>query len=668
MDKSSAKHRIAELSSQLNEHNRLYYIEAAPLISDREYDALHRELETLEAQYPELILPDSPSQRVGSEPLSEFKSAAHKIPMMSLANTYELDELDEFDRRVRDIIGTTPFDYVVEPKIDGVAVSIRYEQGLLTRALTRGDGRTGDDITANVRTIRSIPLHLSGDAPSVLEVRGEIFMPKEGFARLNQQRDEAGLSTFANPRNAAAGSLKLLDPSQVAKRPLSGIFYGIGVVDGQSFTCHTDLLHRLAGLGLPAPVRTWVCKDIAAVKKALGDLEKLGPSFSFDMDGGVIKVNQRRLYEELGSTAKSPRWATAYKYKPEQAETRLLNISIQVGRTGVLTPVAELEPVFISGSTVSRATLHNEDEIRRKDIRIGDRVIIEKAGEIIPAVVSVVTDSRDGSEAPFHMPDHCPACKSPAVRRDGEVALRCENLQCPAQIKNWLRHYAMRGAMNIDGLGEVLVEQLVDAELVQTPADLYQLDRDALLRIERMGEKSADNLLAGIETSRDRDLWRLIMGLGIRHVGSRSAQILEQHFDSLDALAEAEVDALEEINDIGPIVGASIHSYFHSEKNRKVIAALKAAGVNTRRKGGGVQSDSLSGKTIVVTGSLQQFTRESIKEFILQHGGTPSGSVSKKTDFLVAGESPGSKLAKAKSLGIPVLTEQDLLQTVRAKD
>jgi DNA ligase (NAD+) len=667
MDNSQAKQRIAELSDQLREHNRRYYSDAAPTISDREYDALNQELETLEAEYPDLLLPDSPSQRVGGEPLSEFQSVAHQLPMMSLGNTYELDELDEFDRRVRDIIGDTPFDYVVEPKIDGVAASIRYEDGLLTQALTRGDGRTGDDITANVRTIRSIPLRLADDAPPVLEVRGEIFMPKQGFAKLNQQREEAGQPAFVNPRNSAAGSLKLLNSAEVAKRPLSAIFYGLGVVEGESFDTHAGLLDRLAQLALPAPVRTWICKDIACVKDALGELKELGSSFIFDMDGAVIKVNQRGLYDELGSTAKSPRWATAYKYETEQAETKLLNISIQVGRTGVLTPVAELEPVFVSGSTVSRATLHNEDEIRRKDIRIGDRVLIEKAGEIIPAVVSVLTEARDGSEKQFHMPDRCPVCEAPAVRREGEVALRCENLQCPAQVKNWIKHYAMRGAMDIDGLGEVLVEQLVDAELVQTPADLYRLDRDAVLQIERMGEKSAENLLKGIEASRDRDLWRLVMGLGIRHVGSRSAQILEQHFDSLDAVAAASVQELEEIGDIGPIVGKSIHDYFQTVETLDLVNSLKAAGVNTQRKGERMQSDALAGKSIVVTGSLEHFTRDSIKEFILQHGGKPSGSVSKKTDFVVAGENAGSKLTKAESLAVPVISEQDLLDLAGSK-
>ena len=662
MEKSQAQQRIAELSDQLREHNRLYYTDAAPAVSDRDYDALNHELEALETEHPDLLLPDSPSQRVGGEPLTGFTSAAHQLPMMSLGNTYELDELDEFDRRIRDIIGDTPFDYVVEPKIDGVAASVRYENGLLTQALTRGDGRTGDDITANVRTIRTIPLRLTDGAPPVLEVRGEIFMPKEGFAKLNQQREEAGQTTFVNPRNSAAGSLKQLDPGQVAKRPLSAIFYATGVVEGESFDTHAGMLDRLSALGLPSPVRTWTCKDITSVKDALAELQDMGPSFTFDMDGAVIKVNQRGLYDELGSTAKSPRWATAYKYETEQAETRLTNISIQVGRTGVLTPVAELEPVFVSGSTVSRATLHNEDEIRRKDIRIGDRVIIEKAGEIIPAVVSVVTDARDGSEKEFHMPPHCPVCEAPAVRREGEVALRCENLHCPAQVKNWLKHYAMRGAMDIDGLGEVLVEQLVDADLVKTPADLYTLDRDAVLKIERMGEKSVDNLLKGIEASRDRDLWRLIMGLGIRHVGSRSAQILEQHFDSIDAVATATVQDLEEIGDIGPIVGSSIYDYFQSMESQAIIDAFKAAGINTQRKGNRVQSDTLAGKTIVVTGSLQHFTRDSIKEFILQHGGKPSTSVSKKTDYLVAGENAGSKLAKAEALGVVVLSEDQLTE------
>lgn len=651
---------MESLIRELNEHNRRYYQNAAPTISDREYDALLKELEDIEKAHPEWIREDSPTLRVGGEPLSRFPSAPHEIPMLSLSNTYAREELVDFDRRIRDILESRPFDYIIEPKIDGVAISIRYVEGVLVQALTRGDGRKGDVITENVRTIRAIPLRLSPPAPALLEVRGEIYMPRQGFADLNLRRMEAGEAPFANPRNAAAGSLKLLDSTQVAKRPLSAIFYGVGSVEGESFRLHQDLLNRLADWGLPSPMKTWQACDLADMNQALDDLYLMRMDFPFDMDGAVIKVNQRETYDELGATAKSPRWATAFKYEPERAETHVRDIRIQVGRTGVLTPVAELEPVLLSGTTVSRATLHNEDEIRRKDIRIGDRVRVEKAGEIIPAVVEVLKQARTGSENVFTMPEECPECGGPVVRREGEVALRCENLQCPAQVKNWIRHYASRGAMDVDGLGEALVDQLVDVGLLRTPADLYALKRDDLIALERMGEKSATHLLAAIAESRDRDLWRLIMGLGIPHIGSRSAQILEDHFESLDALREATTEHLESLHDIGPIVAKSIQCYFQDPQNQVFIASLLQAGVNIVRKGRPKLSSSLQGLKIVVTGSLQHFTRDSVKAFILEHGGKPTGSISKNTDILVAGENAGSKLEKARKLGVEILSEEEL--------
>lgn len=454
----SPKARIDELTDELNEHNRRYYEKADPVISDREFDEKLKELEQLEAEHPDLARSDSPTRRVGGKPLDQFESVEHAVPMLSLSNTYDMDELDAFDERVRKILGSQDYEYVLEPKIDGVAVSVRYEEGTFTRAVSRGDGRTGDDITANVKTIRTLPLQLKGSPPDVLEVRGEIFMPRERFVQMNQEREEQGLAAFANPRNATAGSLKQLDSAEVARRPLDVIFYSIGVLEGTDFDTHRDLLQGLEDWGLPVSRPVWTCPTLSEVKQALNDLHDQKADQPYEMDGGVIKINQRKLYDELGFTAKSPRWATAYKYDPEQAETTVRDIRIQVGRTGVLTPVADLDPVLVSGSTVSHATLHNEDEIRRKDIRIGDRVMIEKAGEIIPAVVQVLTDKRDGSETDFSMPDTCPVCDQSVTRKEGEVAVRCTHLQCPAQVKNWIRHYASRGAMDIDGLGDVLVE------------------------------------------------------------------------------------------------------------------------------------------------------------------------------------------------------------------
>ena len=481
MSMKDTETRLAELRGQLSEHNRRYYMEAQPSISDREYDALLKELEELETAHPELITPDSPTQRVGGTPLEGFQSVEHRVPMMSLSNTYNKDELFDFDKRLAKLLDDRPYTYVLEPKIDGVAVSLRYEKGILVLGCTRGDGQKGDDITSNIKTIRSIPLRLVGDGvPDVLEVRGEVYMTKQGFVALNEDRQEQGLPVFANPRNSAAGSLKQLDPKTVAQRPLEAIFYAVGEYEGIDFPTHEDFLEAIKDFGLRVNPCQWSCANITAVIDGLGELEMKRHEFEFEMDGGVIKVNERSLYDELGYTAKSPRWATSYKYEPERAETTLKEITVQVGRTGVLTPVAELEPVVVAGSTVSRATLHNLDEIRRKDIRIGDRVFVEKAGEVIPAVVGVKKEARSGGERVFDMPDTCPVCQTPVTRKEGEVASRCENMQCPAQLKQWIRHFAARGAMDIDGLGDSLVDQLVDAELVSSPADLYRLDLDVV--------------------------------------------------------------------------------------------------------------------------------------------------------------------------------------------
>jgi DNA ligase (NAD+) len=660
-DRAEAKRRIEELRTEIERHNRLYYIDAKPEISDRDYDTLLKELEDLEKEHPGFASPSSPTQRVGGAPLQHFESVRHAVPMMSLSNTYSKEELIEFDRRIRKLIPDEVFSYILEPKIDGVAISLRYENGELVQALTRGDGTTGDDVTANIRTINSIPLRLDDMMPpAVLEVRGEVYMDTAGFAKLNEQRQEAGLEPFANPRNACAGSLKQLDSREVARRPLDAIFYATGELEGIAFDTHEQMLQSLGNYGLRITPSYWLHDTIETVLDRLDELESMRHAFPFEMDGGVIKVNERRLYEPLGTTAKSPRWAAAYKYEPEQAETTLHAVSIQVGRTGVLTPVAELEPVQLAGTIVKRATLHNEDEIRRKDIKMGDRVVVEKAGEIIPAVVRVVAEKRTGSEQDFTMPTACPVCGGDVEKREGEVALRCINLQCPAQVKSWLTHFASRGAMDISGLGESLVEQLVDSGLVKNPADLYELTKAEVSGLERMGQKSADNLIRGIAESRSRAFERVLFGLGIRHVGKGAAILLAKAFRDIDALMAAAPEQLESIHDIGPIVGRSVVDYFQSPDTCAVIERLRKAGVNFEQEEE-TGSSELKGLTFVLTGTLDTMTRDEAGEKIRARGGAVSSSVSKNTSYLVAGGSAGSKLNKAEALGVTVLTEEQLI-------
>ncbi|MGD9873467.1 MAG: NAD-dependent DNA ligase LigA [Kiritimatiellia bacterium] len=659
-DISKASARAIELRAEIERHNRLYYIEARPEISDYDFDMLLKELERIEAAFPELVTPDSPTRRVGGTPLTEFKPVVYAKPMMSLANVYNKDELRAFDERVRKILGKAPFTYILEPKIDGVAVSLRYENGILISGGTRGDGKTGDDVTANLKTICSIPLklHTKSSVPEVLEVRGEVYMDRNGFQKLNREREEAGQEPFANPRNAAAGSLKQLDSRIVAQRPLNVILYAVGEVRGFAVRSQSELLENLRELGFRTAPRVWLCRDIQEVFTGLDELENMRHDFPFEMDGGVIKVNEYELYEELGVTAKSPRWAIAYKYEPEQAETLLRDITVQVGRTGVLTPVAELEPVLVAGSTVSRATLHNEDEIARKDIRIGDRVIIEKAGEVIPAVVKVNTSARSGKEKKFSMPAACPVCGSPTVKREGEVAWRCVNMQCPAQLKNWIRHFVSRGAMDIEGLGIALIEQLVDGDLIKTPADIYSLKQEELEALERMGPKSAANVLQAIQDSRKRELWRLINALGIPHVGAESARKLAASFRSLDRMISAPAEELEKVRDVGSVVARSIAEHFARKETQILIAQLKDAGVNMEtREEEGAAGTALAGKTFVLTGTLKNHTRSEAGEMIRRAGGTISGSVSKKTDYVVAGDNPGSKKDAAEKHGVKILDE-----------
>ena len=663
------KERIEFLCRSLERHNHLYYIEAQPEISDREYDALLEELEILEKAHPEWADSASPTQRVGGTPLSHFETLPHARPMLSLSNTYSKEELLEFDQRTRKLLSNEPLAYILEPKIDGVAISLRYENGILVHALTRGDGTAGDDVTANVRTIRSIPLRLQTEhPPEVLEVRGEIYFDKTGFEKLNLQRQEAGIEPFANPRNACAGSLKLLDATEVALRPLDALFYGTGACEGIEFNTHEELLDSLKAFGLrTTPVR-WKESEPAALVQALDTLEAQQHDFPFEIDGAVIKVNDRSRYDALGATAKSPRWAVAFKYEPEQAETTLLDITVQVGRTGVLTPVAELEPVQLAGTTVKRATLHNEDEIRRKDIRIGDRVIIEKAGEIIPVVISVVGAKRAADSHAYELPQTCPECDSRVQRIEGEVALRCINLHCPAQVKSWLEHYAARGAMDITGLGESMVEQLVAHNLVNTPADLYQLNATDLVNLERTGERSISNLLEGIEKSKSRPFAKVLFGLGIRHVGKTAAETLAKAFPDIDALMQASSDELEDLHDIGPIVASSLITYFENSEAREVVEALRAAGVTLHRDEANTTGTALSEMTFVLTGTLETMTRDAAGDRIKALGGKVSSSISKKTSYLVAGEAAGSKLTKAEKLGVPVLTETELLKLIEIPD
>ena len=654
--------RVAALRREIEEHNRRYYQEAAPTISDQEYDRLYRELQDLETQFPELAAPDSPTRKVGGVPLEEFAQIRHRAPMLSLDNTYSEEEVAAFFVRLEKLLPGQKIGTVIEPKVDGVAISLLYEGGLLQYAATRGDGTTGDDVTQNIRTIPGVPQRLTGARiPRLLEVRGEIFLPKAQFAALNEERNAAGEPPFANPRNAAAGSLKQLDPSVVARRGLGAIFYGTGVLEGVQWQTHREALDALRDCGLPIHKKTWTATTLDEVLTAIHELDAVRHDFPFETDGAVIKVDSFAQRDAVGFTAKSPRWAMAYKYKAEQAETRLNDITVQVGRTGVLTPVAELEPVFVSGSTVARATLHNEEEIARKDIRIGDLVVIEKAGEVIPAVVEVCKERRTGAERVFAMPATCPACGSPVVREEGQVAIRCVNTACPAQIKRRLEHFASRGAMDIEGLGEAMVELLVERELTRDLADIYQLNVAKLASLPRMGEKSIANLLAAIQESKTRPLWRLIFGLGILHVGVTSARALAGHFHLLDALMAATADDLQRIPDVGPVVGPAIFQHFENPGNRAVIERLREAGLNfgalddhAAQPTGG----KLAGTTWVLTGTLSE-PREGIAETIRAHGGKVTDSVSKKTSFVLAGEEAGSKLDKAHKLGVRVLTEAE---------
>ncbi|MDQ6809049.1 MAG: NAD-dependent DNA ligase LigA [Verrucomicrobiota bacterium] len=666
MKKSDAKKRAVELRREIEEHNRRYYEEAAPIITDREYDELYRDLADLEKLYPDLAATDSPTQRVGGAPLKAFMQITHRLPMLSLDNTYSETEVAEFCRRIEKLLPNQPVRTMIEPKVDGVAVSLLYEKGELRYAATRGDGTVGDEITQNIRTIRSVPARLRAPAPEILEVRGEAFMHKDGFAKLNAERAEAGLPEFANPRNATAGSLKQLDPAITARRPLGVVFYGTGAMEGATIEKHSELFAFLKKLGLPCTERWWSAESLDEILRAIHELDAVRHDFAYQTDGAVVKVDSFAQREILGFTARSPRWAIAYKYAAERVETRLLDILIQVGRTGVLTPVAALEPVTVSGSRVARATLHNEEEIERKDIRIGDVVFVEKAGEVIPAVVGVRADLRTGAERKFKMPETCPECGSQVTKDEGQVAVRCVNAQCPAQLRRRIEHFASRGAMDIEGLGESLVAQLVEHSQLHDISDIYRLDPARLAELERMGEKSITKLLEAIERSKSRPLWRLLFGLGILHVGVGASRALAAHFPEMDAITASSAEELQRIPDVGGVVGGSIHGFFAEPQNRALIERLRTAGVELTSADYGRQvkdASNVASTTWVITGTLSQ-PREEIAEMVIARGGKVSGSVSKKTSYLLAGEEAGSKLEKAKQLGIRILSEDEFRRMI----
>ncbi len=658
MTREEAGRRHQELVEEIRKHDYAYYVEARPLISDAEYDALYDELRDLEKRYPELATPDSPTQRVGGAPLPGFAPVVHRVPMQSLDNTYSFQELFAFVDRISRALPNESPSYVVEPKIDGVSISVVYRNGLFEQGATRGDGQTGDDISANLRTIRTLPLRLAlRHPPKLLEVRGEAYLPTKAFEELNREREARGEPLFANPRNATAGTLKQLDPRVVAQRPLSVIFYGAGELQGIRCDSQDHWYRVLTEAGLPAPSRHWICRNKEDLAEAVSALDRLRKDLPYATDGAVVKVNAWRLYRILGATAKAPRWAIAYKYGAERARTHLLRVLFQVGRTGVVTPVADMEPVFLAGSTVGRATLHNFDEVRRKGIRIGDWVYIEKAGEVIPAVVEVDRSVRTGREIEIVPPENCPSCGT-SLRWDG-IFLRCPNPRCPGQLKALIRHFARRNAMDIEGLGESLVNQLVDTRRIEDIAELYHLSTDDLLPLERMGKKSAANLLSAIEESKGRGLARLLFGLGILHVGETAAEALASHFGTLDRLRNASAEEIERIPSVGPIIGKSVADYFRDPFHRELVDRLRKSGVLMEAKPPLRRRGLLQGKTFVITGSLSE-PRERIAERIREAGGKVTESVSRKTSFLVVGEEPGSKLNQARKYGVPEISESRL--------
>jgi DNA ligase (NAD+) len=658
--------RVSALRDQINHHNRLYFVEAHPEISDLEFDALMRELQELEAHYPDLVSSDSPTQRVGGEPLEGFETVEHAVPMLSIDNTYSEEEVRAFDKRVTRALGEQPA-YVAELKIDGVSISLRYGGGSLIRAATRGDGTRGDDVTSNVRTILSIPLRLTDDAPPFLEVRGEIFMRREELQRLNEIRVQDGQPPLANPRNATAGTLKQLDPKAVAERRLDFIAYDVAPTGDVESGSHWETLSRLREYGLPTSREAAFCPTIEDVIGVIEAWDANRPALGYDIDGIVVKVDGAAHRQRLGATSKSPRWTIAFKYPAQVARTKLNRIVVQVGKTGTLTPVAEMDPVPLAGTIVKRASLYNFEDLERKNVREGDTVEIQKAGEIIPQVLRYVPEERPADSRAFPIPSHCPECGSDARKDPDGAYLRCLNPNCPAQLKGRLKHFASRGAMDIEGLGEALVEQLVSQNLVTALADIYELKADTLAGLERMGAKSAANLVAAIEESKTRPLSRFLNGLGIRHVGGHVAEVLAHHYGAVDALMAASQEELENIHEIGVVVGKSVRDFFDLRENRELIERFRRAGLKMAEDTGPADGGAkpLEGKTFVVTGTLDKYSRDQIHSQIKALGGRPTSSVSSKTDYLVAGREAGSKLTKAQELGVKVLTEDDFEHLVR---
>jgi DNA ligase (NAD+) len=657
---AAAARKIEKLREEIRRHEELYYVQDSPEISDREYDQLIDQLQKLELENPEYLTPDSPTQRVGGRPAEGFAEVVHRRPMLSLDNSYNIDELRAFDQRCRKLADGRAPDYVAELKIDGLSISVQYENGILVRGVTRGDGRIGEDVTQNVRTIRSVPLKLKATRPvsNELEVRGEVFIPRTVFERTNAEREEQGESLFANPRNAAAGAIRQLDPKLVASRKLDMFAYDLLAGERKPFASHWESLNWMEQAGLRVNPHRALCDSIEEVIEFATQMEARRDELDYEIDGLVVKVNSTAMQDEFGATNKAPRWAVAYKYAARQATTRVLSISVQVGRTGALTPVANLEPVVLAGTTVSRATLHNPDELKRLGIRIGDWVLIEKGGDVIPKVLKVIESKRTGNEKPFRMPKKCPVCGGEVSRPEGEVVSRCVAADCPAQLMGRLLHFASRRAMRIEGLGESLADQFVASGRLRDAGDLYNLTLEDITSLERMGKKSASNLLSQIEASKQKDLSNLVYALGIRHVGDRTATTLARHFGSLDALSKATVEELDDVPEIGLTVAQSVRDWFDDEGNQALCRRLEAAGVRTKvEKKADAGSDKFAGKQFVLTGTLESFSRDEARAAIEARGGRVTSSVSKKTDYVVAGSEAGSKLDKATSLGVTVVDE-----------
>jgi len=670
MDQQEIKQKIESLRQRIHQHNYYYYVLDDPKITDQEYDLLMKELKSMEEKHPQFITADSPTQKVGGQPLSHFEKVEHKIPLLSLGNAFNEQDLYEFDRRVRQAADGEQVEYMVELKIDGLAVSIIYENGLLVRGATRGDGTIGEDVTQNIKTIRSLPLRLT--EPVTIEARGEVFLPKKEFERINKEREQKGDPLFANPRNAAAGTVRQLDPAIAAERALDIFLYGIGDVEEKEFRSHSEGLNELGKLGLKVNKERRLFTSMEEVIKFVEEWTEKRPNLPYEIDGMVIKVNSYDLQKKLGYTAKSPRWAIAYKFPAEEAVTVLESIEVHVGRTGVITPTAVLKPVVLAGTTVKRASLHNEDMIKEKGIMLGDHVMVKKAGDIIPEVVSVLPERRTGKEQPYVMPDHCPACGSRLVRLEEEVALRCINPKCPAQIVEGIIHFVSRDAMNIEGLGEKVVKQLYDHGLIHSVADLYRLKKEDLLPLERMGEKSVQNLLEAIEQSKGNSLEKLLFGLGIRLVGAKAAKVLAQQYQTMDRLRVAKKEELLAIDEIGPKMAESIVTFFAKPEVKEMIQRLEDLGINMAYKGTIPMKNSPAnsffyGKTIVLTGTLTQMTRKEAAARLEELGANVTNSVTKNTDLLIAGEKAGSKLAKAKNLAVPVINEEEFMNKLETE-